>query len=53
MKKISRRSEQAHSTKDKQIRLVGTCRKVPLVLMALIIMRAEDLRCGKLLLKTF
>ena len=29
--KISRRSEQAHSTKDKRIRLVGTCRKVPLV----------------------
>ena len=25
-------SEQARSTKDKQIRLVGTCRKVPLVL---------------------
>ena len=31
MKKISRRSEQAHSTKDKRIRLVGTCRKVHLV----------------------
>ena len=28
MKQISRRSEQAHSTKDKRIRLVGTCRKV-------------------------
>ena len=34
MKKIyiSRRSEQVHSTKDKRIRLAGTCRKVPLVL---------------------
>ena len=31
MKKISRRSEYAHSTKDKRIRLVSTCRKVPLV----------------------
>ena len=28
MKKILRRSEQAHSTKDKRIRVVGTCRKV-------------------------
>ena len=36
MKKISRRSEQAHSTKDKQIRFVGTCRKVPLVIISII-----------------
>ena len=35
-KKISRRSEQAHSTKDKQIRFVGTCRKVPLVIISII-----------------
>ena len=33
-KKISQRSEYAHSTKDKRIRLVGTCRKVPLVVDA-------------------
>ena len=26
-----RRSQKTHSTKDKRIRLVGTCRKVPLV----------------------
>ena len=32
LKKISRRFEQAHFTRDKRIRLVGTCRKVPLVL---------------------
>ena len=31
-KKISRRSEWAHFTKDKRIRLVGTSRTVPLVL---------------------
>ena len=36
MKKISRISEYAHSTKDKRIRLVGTCRKVPLVLTCLL-----------------
>ena len=30
----TQRSEYAHSTKDKRIRLVGTCRKVPLVLVA-------------------
>ena len=29
--KFERGSEQAHSTKDKRIRLIGTCRKVPLV----------------------
>ena len=36
MKKISRRSESAHSTKDKRIRVVGTCRKVPLVIIIII-----------------
>ena len=35
-KKISRRSEQAHSTKGKQIHFVGTCRKVPLVIISII-----------------
>ena len=34
MKKISRKSEYAHSTKDKRVRLVGICRKVPLVAVA-------------------
>ena len=31
MKKVSQRSEYAHSTKDKRVRLVSTCRKVALV----------------------